>query len=116
MGLVPLANFLYPPAGVAFLQQQTQPFRPLMARGRDVSVEGLRAAILHAAKGGPISAMAILRQRALAGGFRACAAARAPAYPCDFLALLLRFPSRSVWIQPVAGLPCAWCISSGPEP
>ena len=60
--LVPLANFLYTPAGVAFLQQQTQAFRPLMARGRDVRVEGLRAAILHAAKGGTISAMAILRE------------------------------------------------------
>ena len=34
MGLVPLANFLYSPAGVAFLQHQTQAFRPLMARGR----------------------------------------------------------------------------------
>jgi hypothetical protein len=62
VGLVPLAKFLYSPAGVAFLQQQTQAFRPLMARGRDVRVEGLRAAILHAAKGGTISAMAILRE------------------------------------------------------
>ena len=37
VGLVPLANFLYSPAGVAFLQRQTQAFRPLMARGRDAA-------------------------------------------------------------------------------
>jgi len=60
--LVPLAKFLYSPAGVAFLQQQTQAFRPLMARGRDVRVEGLRAAILRTAKGGTLSAMTILRE------------------------------------------------------
>ena len=62
VGLVPLANFLYSPAGVAFLQRQTQAFRPLMARGRDVRVEGLRAAILRTAKSGTISAMGILRE------------------------------------------------------
>ena len=60
--LVPLANFLYSPAGVAFLQQQTQAFRPLMARGRDVRVEGLRAAILRTAQSGTLSAMTILRE------------------------------------------------------
>ena len=62
VGLVPLANFLYSPAGVALLQRQTQAFRPLMARGRDVRVEGLRAAILRTAKSGTISAMGILRE------------------------------------------------------
>lgn len=62
VGLVPMANFLYSPAGVAFLRQQTQAFRPLMVQGRDVRVEGLRAAILRTAKGGTISAMAILRE------------------------------------------------------
>jgi hypothetical protein len=62
VGLVPLAHFLYSPAGVAFLQQQTKAFRPLMVRGRDVRVEGLRSAILRTAKGGTISAMAILRE------------------------------------------------------
>ena len=62
VGLVDLANFLYSPAGVAFLQQQTQAFRPLMASGRDVRVEGLRAAILRSAQSGTISAMAILRE------------------------------------------------------
>ncbi len=62
VGLVPLANFLYSPAGVAFLQQQTQAFRPLLARGRDLRVEGLRAAILRNAKGGTISSMGILRE------------------------------------------------------
>ena len=60
--LVPLARFLYAPEGVAFLQQQTQAFRPLMVSGRDRRVEGLRAAILRAAQGGTISAMAILRE------------------------------------------------------
>ena len=60
--LVPLANFLYSPAGVAFLQQQTQAFRPLMARGRDLRVEGLRAAILRTAQSGTLSAMTILRE------------------------------------------------------
>ena len=60
--LVPLANFLYSPAGVAFLQQQTQAFRPLMARGRDVRVEGLRAAILRTAQSGTLSAMTILKE------------------------------------------------------
>ena len=60
--LVPLANFLYSPAGVAFLKQQTQAYRPLMAQGRDLRVEGLRSAILRSAKGGTISAMAILRE------------------------------------------------------
>lgn len=60
--LVPLARFLYSPAGVAFLQQQTQAFRPLMARGRDLRVEGLRAAILRTAEGGTLSAMTILRE------------------------------------------------------
>jgi hypothetical protein len=59
VGLVPLANFLYSPVGVAFLQQQTQAFRPLMARGRDLRVEGMRAAILRNAKGGTISAGAM---------------------------------------------------------
>ena len=62
VGLVDLANFLYSPTGVAFLQQQTQAFRPLMASGRDVRVEGLRAAILRSAQSGTISAMAILRE------------------------------------------------------
>ena len=62
VGLVPLANFLYSPAGVAFLKQQTQAYRPLMAKGRDLRVEGLRSAILRTAKGGTISAMAILRE------------------------------------------------------
>ena len=62
VGLVPLANFLYSPAGVAFLQQQTQAYRPLLARGRDLRVEGLRAAILRNAQGGTISAMGILRE------------------------------------------------------
>ena len=60
--LVPLANFLYSPAGVAFLQQQTQAFRPLMARGRDLRVEGLRAAILRTAQSGTLSAMTILKE------------------------------------------------------
>ena len=62
VGLVPLAQFLYSPAGVAFLEQQTQAFRPLLAPGRDLRVEGLRAAILRTAKGGTISAMGILRE------------------------------------------------------
>ncbi|MBV2351501.1 alpha/beta hydrolase [Synechococcus sp. HK05] len=62
VSLVPLSKFLYSPAGVAFLQQQTQAFRPLMARGRDVRVEGMRAAILRTAKSGTISAMTILRE------------------------------------------------------
>ena len=62
VGLVPLAKFLYSPAGVAFLEQQTQAFRPLLAPGRDLRVEGLRAAILRTAKGGTISAMGILRE------------------------------------------------------
>ena len=60
--VVSLANFLYSPAGIRFLQQQTQAFRPLMARGRDLRVEGLRAAILRTARGGTISAMTILRE------------------------------------------------------
>lgn len=60
--LVPLAHFLYSPAGVAFLRQQTQAFRPLQARGRDLRLEGLRAAILRAAQGGTLSAMTILRE------------------------------------------------------
>ena len=60
--LVPLADFLYSPAGVAFLQQQTQAFRPLLARGRDLRVEGLRAAILRTAQSGTISAMTILKE------------------------------------------------------
>jgi hypothetical protein len=60
--LVPLANFLYSQAGVAFLKQQTQAYRPLLAQGRDLRVEGLRAAILRTAKGGTISAMGILRE------------------------------------------------------
>jgi hypothetical protein len=59
---VPLANFLYSPAGVAFLQQQTLAFRPLLARGRDLRVEGLRAAILRTAQSGTISAMDILKE------------------------------------------------------
>ena len=62
VGLVPLAKFLYSPAGVAFLQQQTQAFRPLLAQGRDLRVEGLRAAILRTAKDGTVSAMGILRE------------------------------------------------------
>ena len=61
--LVPLANFLYSPAGVAFLKQQTQAYRPLLAQGRDLRVEGLRSAILRTAKGGTISAMGILREQ-----------------------------------------------------
>ena len=60
--LVPLANFLYSPAGVVFLKQQTQAYRPLLAQGRDHRVEGLRSAILRSAKGGTISSMAILRE------------------------------------------------------
>ncbi len=59
--LVPLANFLYSPAGVAFLKQQTQAFRPLLARSRDLRVEGLRAAILRTAKSGTISAITLLQ-------------------------------------------------------
>lgn len=60
--LVPLARFLYSPAGVAFLQQQTRAFRPLKSRRGDLRVEGLRAAILRNAEGGTLSAMGILRQ------------------------------------------------------
>jgi len=60
--LVPLAQFLYSPAGVTFLQQQTQGFRPLFAGPRDLRLQGMRAAILRAAKSGTISAMAILRE------------------------------------------------------
>ncbi len=60
--LVPLANFLYSPTGVAFLTQQTQAYRPLLAQGRDLRVEGLRAAILRTAQSGTISAMGILRE------------------------------------------------------
>ena len=60
--LVPLARFLYAPAGVAFLQQQTQAFRPLKAQRRNLRVEGLRAAILRDAEDGTLSAMGILRQ------------------------------------------------------
>jgi hypothetical protein len=60
--LVPLARFLYSPAGVAFLQQQTRAFRPLKVQRRDLRVEGLRAAILRDAEDGTLSAMGILRQ------------------------------------------------------
>ena len=60
--LVPLARFLYSPAGVAFLQQQTRAFRPLKSQRRDLRVEGLRAAILRNAQGGTLSAMGILQQ------------------------------------------------------
>ncbi len=60
--LVALARFLYAPAGVAFLQQQTRAFRPLKAQRRDLRVEGLRAAILRDAEDGTLSAMGILRQ------------------------------------------------------
>ena len=60
--LVPLARFLYSPAGVAFLQQQTRAFRPLKSQRGDLRVEGLRAAILRNAEAGTLSAMGILRQ------------------------------------------------------
>jgi len=60
--LVPLARFLYSPAGVAFLQQQTRAFRPLKSQRSDLRVEGLRAAILRDAQGGTLSVMGILRQ------------------------------------------------------
>ena len=60
--LVPLARFLYSPAGASFLQQQTRAFRPLKSRRGDLRVEGVRAAILRNAEGGTLSAMGILRQ------------------------------------------------------
>ena len=60
--LVPLARFLDSPAGVAFLQQQTRAFRPLLSGRRDLRVEGLRAAILRQAQSGSVSALGILRE------------------------------------------------------
>ena len=60
--LVPLARFLYSPAGVAFLERQTRAFRPLKTPGRDLRVQGLRAAILRNSKGGTLSALGILRE------------------------------------------------------
>ena len=60
--LVPLARFLYSPAGVAFLERQTRAFRPLKVQGHDLRVQGLRAAILRNGKGGTVSAMGILRE------------------------------------------------------
>jgi len=58
--LVPLARFLYAPAGVAFLQQQTRSYVPLRGK-KDLRVEGLRAAILRDAQDGTISALGIMR-------------------------------------------------------
>ena len=59
--LVALSRFLDSPAGLAFLQQQTQAFRPLRSGRRDLRIEGLRAAILRSASGGSLSALAILQ-------------------------------------------------------
>lgn len=84
--MVPLARFLDSPAGVAFLQQQTRAFRPLLSGRRDLRVEGLRAAILRQAqKSGSVSALGILRElpTTFVVDLGADALQRCSALPCD---------------------------------
>ena len=57
--LVALARFLYSSDGLAFLRTQTRGYAPSHTQGND-AVAALRSAIIAAAEGGQISALAIM--------------------------------------------------------
>ena len=79
-----LSRFLNSPAGEAFLQQQTQAFKPVKA-SKGLGFEGLRYAILENAKGGTISAMGILKHLPLPMAFNLAGPpiVRCSSLPCE---------------------------------